>query len=193
MLTVGDEAMPTRLARRVLYPQQAGLALTTASLGAGGQLAEQLAAAELVGFDLDTGDELYWLLSVNDLLADFDLTKDLRLRLTVYQSSADSDTGFIMSAAIKGVAEGANLSDAKSSPDGSITFPAKSLTATAVNTIGPMAFNVEDKGFASDELLMLAVTCDNVGTASADEVGLLYVTLYGTRKIMDDSGVRQLT
>jgi len=171
---------------------------TFASAGAGapGYVANPVAASEQ-GYVLamTDNDELYGCIDLEEL--DIDLTRDIQVQLDVQvQEAAKANIDFQVD--VKGLAAGAAPSDAKVTPDASVTMPALSNTVAnelvqspkvALDLINSSGVNV----IASDKKLMFAVTLTDKGTATADNVHLLCVKFWYTRKISSALGVREIT
>ena len=103
-----------------------------------------------------------------------DITKDVRFRLWFVHGSTDADTP-IFSLAIKGIGKQASISDAKSTPDLTVTFDTHtcsttddSLEITNWNEADLQANSIVSTDFA----LLLALTCSTM-SASANEIVLM--------------------
>src|SRR3972149_1128704 len=169
-----------------------GIAAAGTSLGAGGQIAEALAAVEYHGVSVDTGDEFYFLLDPQGDMGHFDFTHDIQAQ--VFAQGADPSVGVILHLAIKGVAVGEAISDAKVSPDAAVTFATFNvadlniLIATEYKSLAIAA-----KSFGSDALLQCALTVTADGDAAAGVVILRHIRFRGTKKLFATDGLRKVT
>ena len=92
-----------------------------------------------------------------------------------------------------GIKAGDAITDAVSSPDGTIAFAAASSLAShgwVATEYG--SFKVPDK-FDDDVALLVSVECDSLGEAAANEIKLLGLELKFTLSLQDPDGVRRLT
>lgn len=168
------------------------------ALGAGTSAdAEINAAAEISGIVQDANDEVYFAINPDDF--DFDPSADIQASVIGCSSSADADTGFKWAVALKKLAVGdADSTDAKVSPNGSGTSAGSATGgakwfATEWFSLGVTADAFKSISQGGTCLLVLgAVTCASIGTASADEVRVFAVQLRAARKITNPNG-RQMT
>ena len=145
-----------------------------ASLGTGTPLFTEVpnGAAELAGLSVAAdADEVYEFLPI---LSDMDLTNPVRFRLWFIHGSTDADTP-IFSLAIKGIGKQAAITDAKSSPDLTVTFDTHTCSTTD-NSLEITNWNEADllanSIVLTDFALLMALTCSTMA-ASADEIVLL--------------------
>ena len=168
--------------------------LADASQGAGTPTlgAEPVAASELVGLQIAAaGDEVYtfWPLSW-----DFDRFQPVRFRLWFTHSSTDEDTpDWIVS--YKAIAKQAAMTDAKSSSDEDVAFAATAVSATA-NSLE--ALNWEESASdlkieSTDKALLIAVECNGLGGASANEITFYGLEIEYTVGACKDSNFRDIT
>ncbi len=143
---------------------------------------------------METSDEISWMLDPSRL-QDFDLSEDILCQLVFSTTPAVADAGIDFIAAIKGFAAGALPTIANSSADGTIAFPAQtaSATADALQVTEVRGFALTPSVLASDLMILLNVELNDSGAASADEVELWGVRLYGTRQSCTSDDTRQLT
>jgi hypothetical protein len=189
---INDHAVAWKFGYKVFYPQQTGLVLTTASEGAGGQLAANSGDGQLISMTMATADEVFWMLSIDDL-ADVDLSNDIQCRVTYDNSSAGSDTGVIWKVVMKGFAAGIALSDAAATPDGSATFAAAAPVASGGLMQTEWAALGVAGELASDAMVTVGVQLTDDGTTTADELELIALSLRYTRAFLDSSEQRQIT
>ena len=127
---------------------------------------------ELVGLSIAAlGDEVYtfWTLPW-----DLDISEPLRFRIWFTHSTATADTpDWVVS--YKALGDGDAVSDAKSSGDEDIAFAATAVTATAhALEILDWEESVSDtKITPTDRALQIAVECNGLGSAGADEISVL--------------------
>lgn len=145
----------------------------------------QLSAAKVHGVAMDDADEIMWQVDPKSHLWMFDLSFDLWAQVLFTHNAAAADTGIIFIATVKGVADGLAISDAKVSPDAIITFPAKTVAAVAsgIEKTSTQAFNLttaEKDDFQTDELLQFSLELDDKGDASANEIFLVGMRIFGT-------------
>jgi len=165
--------IPVRLASGVLDDLTSGV---PASLGAGTPVFAELSAAfELIGMPMAAdADELYHFMPIP---WDMDVTHPFRFRVWFMHTSTDADTP-IFSFAYKGVGKQVALSDAKSTPDETVTLGAHTCSTTA-NSMEVTAWgeSASDAKLVNTDFAMIwALTCDTI-SASANEVVLLGVEL----------------
>jgi len=202
---VDDESMEHKLHRIVLSPSHGGIQEDYTSFGAGGQIAEvSVGDAEVVGFSVNTADELYWLV---DMPWDIDLRRDILAEVLWESAKSGATAGVAHTLHIKGLAAGAALTDAKSSADGSIAWTAQGCAAPGVlaltgrkpfNVAGTFCTEAGSSQFprelsAQDEMLLVAYTMTDIGDAAADNIRLLAVRLFYSAEICHYSGKRQVT
>lgn len=188
-----NDALNTKLEPFVLtvdrfYRGMAGTIDAPLSLGAGTPAIGELSVAvsELAGLRLDTADELYALIDVNEL-SHFDLNQDLHALATVESGKTGTTTGVILTMNLKGVSSAEAFTDAKVAPDSTITFPTFNCTASIPKDTAKQA--AAAKGlFVADRFIMLAITCTNKGDAAADDIRLLSITLFGTAAFLTADG-----
>lgn len=143
------------------------------SLGAGGAvLQEALAAAELAGVAIGAdGDELYdfW-----PIPWDCETREPLRFRIWFTHSTTDADTpDWVIS--YKALGKQDAISDAKSSADEDLAFAATAVVATLSGLeILDWKLSTSDlKIVSTDRALQIAVECNGMGGAGANEITLL--------------------
>jgi hypothetical protein len=182
--------IPARIMAGVLDDGTSGV---PAALGAGGAIfAEVLAAAELAGMQVGAaGDEVYdfW-----PFPWDFDKDHPLRFRYWFVHTATDADEP-VFKTIYKAIGKQAAISDAGSSPDETVTHGAHTCSTTA-NALEITAWkkSVSDTKIAStDKALLLCHECDNLGSASANEIVLLGVEIEYTIKATSDDNLRELT
>jgi len=159
-----------------------------ASLGVGTPTtAEIVAAAETAGIKLDALDEVYFSLPIQ-AFNDFDLDEDLRGQIIGSFTDAGAVANVDFTLIAKGVVDAVPISDAKVSPDATVTFPA--LSGAAGGQIFKTAIIPFDaRGtFKADDRILFAVTLAAKGTATADKVFLTDVMLYGSRQACNENG-----
>lgn len=162
-----------------------GAAGVDVSLGAGGQQAElSVAASELNGVSLDTGDEIYFML--NPRKWDCDFTRDIHIALGF--EAAASGTGVTFQADLKGCAAAEAITDAKVSPDATKLYDAASPGGAGV--LGETVFAQLSTAnlFVSDLIILGAITLVSRGTLSADQLRLIYVDFRFTANITSPNG-----
>lgn len=144
--------------------------LADASQGAGvPAFGADLAASELIGMLIAAaGDEVY---TMWPLPWDIDRDEPIRFRLWFTHASTDADTpDWVVS--YKAIAKQAAISDAKSSADEDVAFAATAVSTTA-NSLEITDW--EESGSdtiidSSDRALLLAIECNGLGGAGADEI-----------------------
>ena len=197
---VGDETIVHKYAKLYLLPQNqqgfdedATSGVTTALGAGGGVLAEvSVAAAEINGLAMETGDELYWYLPIAALNG-FDLTRDIHAQVFFESKKTGATAGVDFTFVAKGIALGQVLSDAKVSPDGTITFAAAASASPGILCATEQAALQVAGELSADKMVMFAVTLADDGDAAADDIVLLWVELTGTAQICDSSGIPQRT
>jgi hypothetical protein len=143
-----------------------------ASLGAGGMTFAEIAATfEIAGMRVGAdADEVYHFWPIP---WDFDRGEPLRFRVWFVHNSTDADTP-IFAVAYKGIARQAAFTDAKSSPDQTVTFSAHTCSTTN-NSLEVTAWNESTSDLsltATDFGILLALTV-NTMSASANEIVML--------------------
>ena len=161
--------IPARWAAGVLDDSTSGV---PASLGAGTPLFAELSAAfELSGMQIAAdADELYHFLPIP---WDMDITRPMRFRVWFMHTSTDADAP-VFSFAYKGVGKQAAISDAKSTPDETVTLTAHTCSTTA-NSLEVTMWGESDSGnelTITDFGIAIALTCDTMA-ASANEILVL--------------------
>lgn len=196
---IDDAAMQMGLGRKTIMYHQMSTILVEgspnlmAALGAGTPDVSEggVAAAEQAGIKMDTADEVYGWVDPKelDINPNFDMLGQI-----VYQVGEASKSAIDWLLSIKGVAAGAAASDAKVSPDGLATFAAGSnTTAGAIIVTEMRAFGLTKGVLADDELLQICAELDDKGTATADNIWLVAVRLWFTRRLESARGVREMT
>lgn len=196
-----DMGIEHKLRRLRLNPiTHNGVTLTEGSpnlitgLGAGTPTvaAEIETGLEITGINLDTADELYYLVDVPAELDLADLDKDLWVELVFTSNKATAHGSIDFKAFAKGIALGAVLSDVLSTPDASVVFPAQSVAATRKVCKAMMPLGAAG-AFKDDELLGIVVELDDKGDGAADETVLISARLAYTPEICDPEGVARST
>jgi hypothetical protein len=164
--------------RKFFYPRTMagvlddGTSGVPTSLGAGNPgFAEIAAALELSGMPLDLNDEVYHFWPI-PWYADMD--DPLRFRIWFAHTTTDADSP-IFQIAYKFVAKQAAITDAKSSPDQTLTFDAHTVSTTDNSLeITNWKESTSHNSFGTtDFALLFALTMNNLGSAGADEIILL--------------------
>lgn len=206
--STSDFNLQHKLGCAVLKPMRAeAIAADFGSQGVGGQIAAvSVAGAEVHGFQMADSDEIYWLLAMGELW-DANLQRDLRFRIIAETATgAAAATAVIFSLAAKGFASGVALTDCKSSPDGSITFASIAMAvagapyATAMMPAGMAGtlatFTDTDNPLRQvtvDLMLGCAVTLNDDGGGTDDDIRILAVECYYERQICNWRGMRERT
>lgn len=162
--------------RRVFFPcrQMAGVlddgtSGVPASLGAGApDFTEILAASELSGMRVDDEDEVYHFFPIP---WDMDIKDPIRFRVWFFHTSTDEDTPAFQ-VDYKGMGKQAAITDAKSSPDESVTISAHTCSSTA-NSLEVTAWSESDSHLyivSTDFAIILALEVTDLGSASANEI-----------------------
>lgn len=145
-----------------------------ASLGAGAPVFAEISAAfEIMGMQIAAaGDEVYHFWPIP---WDMEMEQPLRFRVWFVHTSTDGDAP-IWKLDYKGVGKQAALSDARSSADENLTFSAHTCSTTA-NSLEITAWKESTSDarniLTTDFAVLLALECDNLGSASANEIILL--------------------
>lgn len=168
--------------------------LADAAQGAGVpvMVAHPVAASELVGLAIAAaGDEIY---TMWPLPWDFDKTEPVRFRLWFTHTTTSADTpDWIVS--YKAIAKQAALTDAKATPDENVAFAAKavSTTAEALEILDWEESVSDTKIETTDKALLIAVECNGLGGASANEITLMGLEVEYTVGATCDSNQRDIT
>jgi len=168
--------------------------LSDAAQGAGAPSfgADPVAASELVGLQIAAaGDEIYTLWP---LPWDFDRFQPVRFRIWFTHSSTDEDDpDWVVS--YKAIAKQAALSDAKSSADEDIEFDATAVSSTA-NSLEILNWEESQSDLyieSTDKALLIAVECNGLGSAEANEITLYGLEIEYTVGACKDSVHRDIT
>ncbi len=185
---VDDSAMQLTFGTKMLYPSLGGLD-ATGGVGTGAPVMAEIGstgqAGLLIGADADL---IYWMVLLNDLF----IKRDRDIHARVHFAAPNADTAIDWIATILGVADGAAITDAVSSPDGTIAFAAAASVASSGWVATEFAsFGVPDT-FDDDIALLLSLELDSKGTASNDEIVLIGLELKYQLSFQDPGGVRQL-
>jgi hypothetical protein len=179
---------------------------TGVSQGAGGQIAPaSVAAAEWNVFTIAASDELYFRVP-KALWWDVDFRRDILAEI-FYESAVAGDTGISFQLDVKGVGAAEAFTDAKVTPDGTALWTglATNAVASAPSSSGLKPLNVQEKfatfadtiyprrPSAEDLYLMFAFTAASIGTASADEIGIIDILLHCTWEPCHWRGERDAT
>lgn len=160
--------------------------------GAVAFIADPLAASELTGAAMGAaGDELY---DVVPIPWDMDIDQPMRVRLWFTHSTTTADTpDWLVS--LKAIAKQAAVTDAASTPDQAVAFAAKAVSTTAsALEILDWEVTTSDTWIAStDRALLVAVECNGLGSASADEIVLYGYELEYTVKACGNDNIRSTT
>ncbi len=183
MSLIHDDALALTLAKRFFPVCREGLTLTTAALG-GGQLAEAQADSNLNGLTMATADVFAWWVDPVGDLDNFDLAKDIWAQvLYTAVGGGAADTGVIWKVGLKGIAVDEAIVAGVTAPDGSKTLAAEVLSISGdlhKSLIAPLDMV---GALVDDDMAQLYCELDDSGDASADEIVLIGVRLYGTRKL----------
>lgn len=162
------------------------------SLGAGTPVMQEvLAAAELAGMAIGAaGDEIYDFWKIPYKL---DRDYPVAVRIIFNHASADADTpDWVVT--LKGVGLQEAISDAKVSPDETLTFPAKAVAATANAVEATDWQKTGTAPFAAGDLFaQISVECNGLGSASADEISLWGIEIAYTAKRTTQNNERETT
>lgn len=148
-----------------------------------------VAAADLTGFKMDSGDRLTTAINVPAQLGDADLTRDLALQLFFESGYNGAATGIIWNAAFKGFAAGQIFSDVFTSPDKLVVFPTQTSLGQSLADKTPRIGLGIPSTFASDLWVGLGIELDNRGQTSADDIRFQGACLYYARSMTSASGV----
>lgn len=195
---VGDVALKSKL-KYQYFPilQMAGVisqgaALdTTLGVGTTASLQSELSVAgsELTGFAVQAVNaEVYFMLDRYGHLWDCDFSRPIHVQFDWEHGSADADTpSFTID--FKGVTAAEAISDAKSTPDLTLTYASVPVLAVAGAIVqsGWKSTGVQS-AWASDKKILGAITCTNLGSASANEIKLLGLMLRYTPEYCNDDG-----
>lgn len=198
-MNLRTEALDCKLVGRTLYAHTASGLQTAAgvsvSLAQATALHQELsiAASELSGVQMRTGDELYFVLDPKAELWDFDLTHDLRFQVVAESENTNANSGVIWDLAVKGVSSAEAFSDAKVTPDGTITFATLGACTAGVPLKTVEAGAGVANELVNDEFIMLALTLTADGALAATDITLICLRLWGTLNFTVDTGIRQMT
>lgn len=163
------------------------------SLGAGAAVfQEALAAAEVAGLAIGAaGDEIYhfW-----PLPWDFDRAEPIRFRLWFTHSAVDADTpDWVVS--YKAIGKQDAISDAKVSADENVAFAATavSTTANAMEILDWKESVSDTKITSTDKALLMAIECNGLGGALANEISFFGLEIEYTVGACIDSNQRDIT
>jgi len=163
------------------------------SLGAGSAvLQEAQSDSELAGVAINAaGNEVYdfW-----PIPWDCEIREPMRFRIWFSHSTTTADTpDWIMS--VKGIGKQVALSDAASSADETLTFAAASVSTTA-NAIEILDWELSTSDLtivSTDKALLIAVECNGLGSAGANEITLLGYEIEYVVGATQDSKQRDFT
>ena len=162
------------------------------SLGAGGAVFGEISGAfELAGLLIGaTGDELY---HVRPIWWDMDTTQPMRFRVWFVHTTTDADAP-VFKVFYKFFGKQAAMSDAASSPDETLTFGAHTVSTTdnSIEITDWKESVSETKIAVTDFGILLALECDSLGGAGADEMMLLGLEVQYTVRAMSNVN-RQVT
>jgi hypothetical protein len=184
---IGDDALNLKYGYdRVWFPNNAqGIILATGTgYGAGPSVEGELsvAASELNAMPMDAADEIYFML--NPRKWDCDYTRDLQVLVGAESAAAGSA---IWQLDIKGVAAGAAFTDAKVTPDGTVTFASKTYGVDTLEETPFVPLNVPNV-FAADSVIMCAITLVSIVTITANQLRLMYVDIKYSVGLTDENG-----
>ena len=134
--------------------------------------ANPMATSELVGLSIaQAGDEVYtfW-----PLPWDLDRSEPLRFRIWFTHSTADADTpDWVVS--YQAIADSVAITDGKAGADENVAFAATAVTATAhALEILDWEESISDTLIeTTDHALLIALECNGLGSAGADEINVL--------------------
>jgi hypothetical protein len=194
---IKDQAIAWNV-KRVFIPvqQMAGWLEATnliTSLGAGtAVMQEVLAAAQLAGMAIGAaGDEIFDLWKIP---WDLDRDQPIQMRIHFFHASTDADTPD-WKISMKGISNQQALTAATATPDATLTFPAKavSTTANSLEKTDWKSTSGTSKLAAADLFAMLAVECNGLGSAGANEITLMGIEIAFTVKATGDSQRRDMT
>ena len=162
-------------------------------LGAGAAVFQEIGStSQLAGLAIGAaGDEIF-----HSWKIPWDLDRDLPIqaRLLFVHETTDADTpDWLVS--MKGRAEAEAINVATSGPDATFTFPAKAVTETGYSLEATAwKSSGSDSGLSATDLLaMIAIECNGLGDAGADEITLLGIELAYTIKATTDTPHRDTT
>ena len=194
-MPIRDRAIAWKTVREFIHVQrmtgfqEAAGVLT--SLGAGTPLlVELLAAAQISGMAINAaGNEIFhcW-----PIPRDFDRTRPFRVRYLFIHNATDADAP-IWKTFYKGWAPGEVLSAANSTEDELLTHAAHTVSTTA-NVLEATVWHKSashQKLSATDLMVLFCFECDNLGSASANELMLVGVEIEYTRQATAQS--REMT
>lgn len=177
----------------IAVQQMAGFDATqAASLGAGAAIyQEPVAAAQLAGLQIGAaGDEIFHMWK---LPWDMDRDQALAARLWFNHASTDTDNpDWVVS--LKGIGIQAALTAATATADGTLTFPALAVAAVA-DALEKTSWQKTSGGIfaATDIFGLIAIECNGLGSASANEITLWGIELAYTIKACGESQSRDTT
>jgi hypothetical protein len=165
---------------------------TLTSLGAGAAVFQEiLAAAQLAGVAIGAaGDEIFHLWK---LPWDMDRDMPLAARIWFFHATTDTDNpDWVVS--LKGLGNQQALTVATTSADGTLTFPALAVAATA-NALEKTSWQKTSGGIfaATDIFANIAVECNGLGSAGANEITYMGLELAYTIKATGESQMRDKT
>ena len=200
-MTIESLAMRGKLFAHTLYANHAQSQLGTAGVGTGQGAGTPLQLAHtgytgLVGVAMAAAaDEVAWFLDPKGEFSFIDFGRDIQAEVIFEHSATDADTP-VWKAFMKGIAKQAALSDPDSSSDGSITWAAHTCSTTdnSLEVTTRRGFKLTADVLEDDEMVIVNLECDSLGSASANEIILIGLRLYGTLKMTNDPPIpRQLT
>ncbi len=168
--------------------------IADATEGAGAPVfaALALAASELVGLQMAAaGDEIYTFIPVP---WDLDPAYPIRGRIWFIHNSTDADDpDWVVT--LKGIGYQDAITDAKSSPDETLTFAAKvvSTTNNSLELTDWVKSTSEATIVSTDRALLVSIECNGLGSAAANEIELLGLELEWTVGATKDSNHRDTT
>jgi hypothetical protein len=167
-------------------------ATQAAALGAGAAIyQEPVAAAQLAGLQVGAaGDAIHDLLKIP-----YDLDRDMPLAARIWFNHSTTDTDnpdWLVT--LKGLGLQEALTASTATPDASLTFPALAVAATA-DALEKTSWQKTSGGIfaATDVFLNMAVECNGLGSAGANEITLWGIELAYTIKATGDSQQRDKT
>lgn len=140
-------------------------------------------------------DEMYWGVCPKTEMWMFNFDYNLHAQVLYTHTAAAADENIDWKVDVKGVVEGDALSDAGSSPDGTVQLAADTVEATAdsLEVTSEGALVTADKDFDLDDFLMFKVTCTDLGEASANEILLIGLRIFGTMSMASSTDRAQTT
>lgn len=166
------------------------------SAGAGTTLLGPMTAAlELHALQMDTGDELYWLIDKSQLWW-FDLVNhDIMSQVVWGHRVGVADAGVDWVVDCKGFASLAAVTDTRVSPDGTCTHAAITHAATvdAVEETAKLGFNMDLGELKDDAMIGFCCTLADRGATDANEIELHGVRIWGTMGLTSPIGRQEFT